>query len=139
MKTYLEFINESRIERGGIINDTVPINFKFAIDTRYSTEDELNAVIAEFEKYAEISNLNKRYLMKGSYGDRLPWAWHFEFHISFDHIHINLEVGIITTTNWGAGVKFMENIITVREFLNVGVKGVKEYIETKSDMEKFNL
>ena len=45
----------------------------------------------------------------------------------------------VKTPNWGAGWDYMEYIITPKEFLNFGIEDVKDYIETKSDADKYNL
>jgi len=33
----------------------------------------------------------------------------------------------------------MDDIITLKEFLNVGLEGVKDYIEIKDNVNKYNL
>jgi len=135
MKNYQKFINESHEQFKGINNDLRNIyfhNFKFAIDMRNKGIRETEEVFNEIRKYFDISDKDEYYLT-----NRLAWCWAFEISNSFNKA--SLYISEITVLGWGAGWKYMDDIITPKEFLNVGFKGVKEYIETKSDMKKYNL
>ena len=126
MKSYNQFINESRNIN---IDDDLSqkdlsqlLDFKFAIDIRNSTEDEKNNILKVFENYFNISDKIKKYLFGTDdtyYGT--PWAWTFDLHKSFNNIWF--DYGVITTRDWGKGVKYMEDIITPTEFLSVGLSG----------------
>jgi hypothetical protein len=142
MKNYYQFINEYRSY--GEFNKNIPLDFIFAIDLRKATLLDIGLIFKELEKYVEIEGYAKDYLlnMGKDKNINLPWAWIIEIYESFGNGNmprITLNFGIVTTPSWGAGVKYMEDIITFEEFLNVGLEGVKEYIEMRSAMKSYNL
>lgn len=131
MKKYNQFINE--MQSHSEIHSLFQFrDFEFAINVKNTTEDEKLGIIKEIEKYFEISDSVKKYL-----NTQYSWAWTFKIHNSFDTNWIDF--GIVTTGGWGSGVKYMEDIITPKEFLDVGLSGVKDYIEMKNDTKKYNL
>jgi len=140
MKSYNQFINESRnvnIEDDLSQKDLSQIlYFKFSIEVRNSTKNEKNSIIQEFEKYFKISDEIRNYLFNGR-----PWAWTFDLHKSKSFNNIWFEYGVIASKDWGKGIKYMEDIITPKEFLSVGLSGVKEYIESGigPEMKKYNM
>lgn len=129
MKTFGRFVNE--IHSKNRLSD-----FEFAIDIRDATKEELDNAIKEFEKYECIMYNSE--VMKWTEEARFAcWAWHIELRNRYNELFIYFNG--ISTPNWGKGIKYMEDIITLKEFLNVGLAGVKEYIEIKNSMNKYNL
>ena len=108
-------------------------NFEFAIDIRNSSEEEKKLVSDEFEKYTDYVKVNNYFPSQ----TQETWAWHIIIENYYNKKEIRYNV--IRTPNWGAGVEWMEYIITLKEFLNVGLAGVKDYIEMKKATDKYNL
>jgi hypothetical protein len=132
VKSYNQFINE-RVGFGNL-NSSLPENFLFAIDARNCTDEEIDAVFEEFEKYVNLNDSIKKQL-KGKYR---PWAWRVQID---NRSELQIYIHDITTPNWGAGYKWMEDIITIKDFLTVGLENVKEYIESGigPEMKKYNI
>jgi hypothetical protein len=131
LSVFENFVNE--MQSAGTEN-RLP-DFEFAIDIRNSTKEELNSTIKEFDSYSDyvkIDNYTRQYLLSND-----SWALYIHIHNCVGSMWI--EYGRVTTPNWGAGIKYMEDIITIKEFLNVGLAGVKEYIELKKASDKYNL
>jgi predicted kinase len=156
-KTFLKDLD--KIESDGYkilekVSNELP-DFEFAIDIRDGSVEDINNAINEFEKYTNYIKVNNfianklhrdcekaqlfwinNALRLGDVGQySLPWAWHIIISNSFGKKKIHSP---ITTRFWGAGVEYMEDIITLKEFLNVGLAGVKDYIEMKREERKFN-
>lgn len=132
MKNYQKFINEHYGYCNQINNNISLKSFMFAIDIRNSKEEEIDGIFKEIRKYFIIPDKDKQKLI-----NEKAWCWRFDIHIVFNEI--SLRISVVTTPGWGAGWQDMENIITPKEFLNFGLKGVEEYIGTKTDMIKYNL
>jgi hypothetical protein len=120
-------------------NNTLP-NIEFAIDIRNASDAELRQASKEFEKYTNYV----KYKDFTSSDKTIPWAWHIE--IDNKYGYKRMFYSVIKTPGWGAGVEYMEDIITIKEFLNVGLKGVKDLVKQKKeerilkkDIDKYNL
>lgn len=116
-------------------------DFEFAIDIRNSSEDDIKKANKEFEKYTDYvkinNNIKKSALHSYLIQEQPSWAWHIKIENYFDKKLIVYNG--ITTPNWGADVEWMEYIITLKEFLSVGLAGVKDYIELKKTTDKYNI
>ena len=135
MKSYKEFINENYHSTN--LGKDLP-EFKFAIDMRNSTAEEKDSILKELKKYFNINDKDDDSMLPLLSED--PWAWVFEIKKEWKpKIGKTLLCDFVTTPNWGAGWDYMEYIITPKEFLNLGIEDVKDYIETKSDADKYNL
>ena len=149
MKSYKQFLNETNgvkvvpnitIE----ILETLPINFLFCIDVTNFTDEEINKLFDEFEKYFIIENSVKKHLVaKDSFNK--PWAWRVtirghnymapRMRKKLSDYWVDFE--IITTPGWGIGsFDYKDNRITINEFLQVGLEGVKELIESGNTIIK---
>ena len=147
MKKYYQFINEKRVEmttHETIGDETfLPIDFLFAIDIRNSTNQQINELFEEFEKYINVDDTDKKRILEPGYAK--PWALRVDIsQLGYNYgdgnnRNLKVYIGMVTSPGWGAGVKYMEDIITLEEFLNVGLEGVKDYIEMKNNVNKYNL
>jgi hypothetical protein len=116
-------------------------DFEFAIDIRNSTKEELNMISKEFEKYTDYVKVNDLIVAEisndldacnSSSIHALPWAWIIKIDNNFGKkIHYQ---GIVSRN-----FEIDEDIITLKEFLNVGLAGAMEYIELKKATNKYNL
>ena len=137
MKNYNQFLNEKNYRL--VLPDD-----KFAIDVKNNTDSEKKEIISKFEKYFEIDNDVKNEMTdKERY--KIPWAWIFTIYNS-SHYRPSLNVSFVTTPNWGAGYDYMSDIITGKEFLEVGFEGVEYLISKKKEkrlmkqnVNKFNI
>lgn len=137
MKTYKQFLNEN--EAHGEFNNKLLIGFRFSVDFTNITK----------EQYLEFATEMRKYFVFEKYGmltypthDPKPWAWSFE--ISVGGRGVDLEYWPVTSNKSNfyvtdAGVKFLEKMLTIDEFLSVGFEGVRNFIKMKNDMNKFNL
>lgn len=126
MKKYNKFITES-------IQD----NFIFAINIKYISFNELDKLFKEIEinfpDYEDYGNyVNRASLEEDLKKDfNKPWALTFNIYQDFRKVAI----GKVTTPNWGYGIEYMDNILSIEEFLNVGFTGVRQYVTAR----KYNL
>jgi len=124
MKNYIQFLNEVThyLDNISISND-----FEFIIDITNCTEEEIKKAFEEFEKYTKIDNWTKKYLVTKD-ANAKPWAWRIS--IRFNWRKSCIDFGIITTRGWGIGDgNIVDDRITLKEFLEVGLEGVKDYIK----------
>jgi len=151
IKTYkiFEMSSEARLD---VQKLPVLPDIEFAIDIRNASDEEIKLAIKEFEKYTNYVKINGLVAQirkdlndkKQLTGRLLPWAWDIEICNRWGNKEIYYSS--ITTPGWGAGVKFMEDIITIKQFLEVGLAGVKDLVERireerilKQDANKYNL
>lgn len=141
MKKYSQFINENSAK--GELDKKLPIGFRFSID--FSSEEtllgneKLRLVMEEMKKYFYFKN---NYIFTYQPNDGKPWAWTFEISVSGDYAQIEFWPITSPKSNFivtDAGVKFLENMVTVDEFLEYGFEGIKNFIRMKKDASKYNL
>lgn len=128
MKNYNQFLNELRTH--GKMNDNIPINFEFAINVKDSSDQEKMEILSELGKNFEIDDYIKNALLKGQ--SNKPWTkpstWFINIWESCGNAgqrRLTLKFDPISTTN----------IVTAKEFLEVGIEGVKIFIDSK----KYNI
>jgi len=150
MKNYNQFLNEDRrdnyweldrVERAnlqakktsiGKFNKNLPEEYEFAIDVENGTKKELEKAIKEIEKFVEIDDYVKPFLLNNK-----KWcAWIIRIHAYGPPNYKNLSI----TFDWaGFSESIYEDIIPLKEFLNVGLEGVKDYFEIQDNVNKYNL
>jgi hypothetical protein len=135
MKSYFKYISEK-------IKD----NFIFAINIRYISYENFDKLFDEIENtfkgYEEYGNhINRKDLQEDIFNAEFNWQkpWALTFNINYRLNDKKVAINQVTTPGWGAGVYYMENIITIEEFLNVGFDGVEEYINMKKNINKYNI
>ena len=141
MKNYKQFLNEDTMYLNNI---SITEDFEFIIDITNCTEEEINDAFKEFEKYTTIHTRTKKYLTTKD-AQAKPWAWRVDLRNHWDKSYVRF--GIITTKGWGIGnVDIIDDRITIQEFLEVGLEGVKDYIKkgttyfrTLNTANKYNL
>lgn len=138
MKNFNEFLNEMHsISKFSKLNTPLPINFKFSINAWYSTKEEKNEAIKEFEKYFDIEDHIKLYLLSDRYKNPV---WNIELYERGNNQHERHSVRF-ETVNFMNSIMLLNDpdVITMKEFLKIGLEGIKEYIEMKKNTMKFNI
>lgn len=129
MKKYKEFLNEANS----------PDNFIFAIYIKKATTEEIDKIfelaVEYFDDFLEYNTWQRKDI------DRYkPWAIVFNMYKDFPSSKkIKAALSIVTNPGFGTGYKHMEDIVTLKEFLNVGFENIEKYIEIKNDTNKYNL
>ena len=140
MKTYNQFLNEGlqTISKLNRIEPSLPIDFKFSIDARNCIKDEINMAINEFEKYFIMEDHVKLYLQSNRY--KSP-VWNIELYESWGNSrHERHSVRFETINFWNSEMIDNDpNTITMRKFIEVGIDGVKDYIDMRKNANKYNL
>lgn len=143
MKTYNQFLNEGlqTISKLNRIEPSLPIDFKFSIDARNSTKDEKRLAIKEFEKYFHMDDHIKVYLHSDKYKNPV---WNIELYESWGNSrHERHSIKFETIDfQYNYNAEMLENDshnISIKEFLNVGLEGVENYLEMKKNVSKYNL
>lgn len=150
MKTYNQFLNEDT----NYLNIPIYKDFEFVIDIKNATEEKINKAFNEFEKYTKLEDWLKKYLVSKDGGGK-TWAWRIKLRKGYFDNKSAIELGIITTANWGLnqGMKVMDNRLTIDEFIKVGLLGAEDYINSgisyfkvldrikkrEEDVKKYNL
>jgi hypothetical protein len=137
----MKYIKKFEINEKVILSNNFPK--KFAINVKDSTDSEKREIISQFEKYFEIDNdIKKEMTDSGRY--ETPWAWVFSIYNY--SLKPYLDISFVSTPHWGAGYDYMEDIITAKEFLEIGFDGIKSLILKKKEerifkqnINKFNL
>ena len=129
MKTYKQFLNEANS----------PDNFIFAINIKNASKDEIDKIfelaIEYFDSFLEYNHWQRKDI------DRYkPWAIVFNMYKDLPNSKkFKAALSIVTNPSFGAGYKHMEDILTLKEFLNIGFENIEKYIEMKNDINKYNL
>ena len=148
MTNYIEY---SRIYKANLnlmktanAHKTVPRNFKFAVDIRNSTKLEINKAISNIIK--QTDNLDDYIkVMYSSTKIIRAWVIKTEDYVVDNYGHKNNVITFdwlesiyddVLSSNMGVDEN---NIITIKEFLDVGLEGVKKLIEMKNKAKKYNL
>ena len=130
MKKYNQFINESNyilIDSNDMIPKSEP-NIKFVIDkSTNNTIDKKKSVINEIKKYVHLFSWNEDFLMSTEH------AWEITLYNDIDNLNY-IKIGGIS---YGSAVKV--NLISLEDFLSVGLEGVEKYFEIKNKANKFNI
>ena len=132
MKKFEAFVNE--------INSPSK-NFIFAVNIKNASQEELDKLYKLMNDYF--------YYLYDSYDEfmeniknRTPiQAWSIVFNMYKDIKPDKMLTSIVYvhTPGWGEGVKHMEDIISLEKLFEVGFDGVKDYIEMKNNINKYNL
>lgn len=115
-------------------------NFIFAINIKNATKEDIEKLYKMSSDYFydfESFNDYNYFMYRINEKKIKPWALVYNMYDSINGI--NTSVSFIENTGWGKGYKYMDDIITLDEFFEVGFDNVEEYINTKSNAEKFNL
>jgi len=138
MKSYNQFkLNE--IQSRGEENLNLPKNFEFIIDISEGSKEDIQRAFEEFEKYTKLDDYIKKILVEK---DRqgYPWAWIITIRQQWYGTNYGLciQYGIITLgkINYSRDPK---NMITLKDFIAVGLEGVKEFVDMQENIKKYNL
>lgn len=129
MKTYNQFLNES-------ISDD---NFIFAINIKNASKEDIDKIfelaIEYFDEFLEYNSDKRKDI------DRYkPWAIVFNMYKHFSRdTKYKAALSLVTSPGWGAGYKHMDDIVTIKNFLEVGFENIENYIEIKNGTNKYNL
>lgn len=129
MKNYNQFLNESN-SLG---------NFIFAINLKNATKEDIDKIfelaIEYFDDFLDYNTYTRKDIERYK-----PWAIVFSmYRIIPTDKKIRAALSIVTSPNWGAGYRYMEDIITAKEFLENGFHNIEEYIRLKKVSDKYNL
>jgi hypothetical protein len=137
MKNYNQFLNERTIQ---LLKNYKLVPEEFAINVKNCTDFEKKEIVSQISKYLDIDDDDMEELTDNQRYE-IPWAWVFKID-NWNQINISF----VTTPNWGAGVDYMSDIITGKEFLEVGLEGVKDLVLLKKEerlmkinVKKYNL
>lgn len=116
-------------------------NFIFAVNIENITTDQVYQIIdklnIEFPDFNEYSTFDFRELITQikvpQFRYNIPCALVFNVYYFVDKK--NVSINRIVTRGWGAGYDYMENILSLEEFLNNNIDDIKVMIDTK----KYNL
>ncbi len=131
MKKYNQFINESNyilIDRNDMVPKSEP-NITFVIDkSTNNTIDKKKLAINEIKKYVHLFSWNEDFLMSTS-----DSSWQILLYNDIDNVnYIKIE-----SVSYGSAVK--KNVISLEDFLSVGLYGDEKYFEIKNNANKFNI
>ena len=131
MKKYNQFINENNyilIDSKDMIPESEP-NITFVIDkSTNNTIDKKKSAINEIKKYVHLFSWTEDFLMSTS-----DSSWQILLYNDIDNVnYIKIE-----RVSYGSAVK--KNVISLEDFLSVGLYGVEKYFEIKNNANKFNL
>ena len=131
MKKYNQFINENNyilIDSKDMIPESEP-NITFVIDkSTNNTIDKKKSAINEIKKYVHLFSWTEDFLMSTS-----DSSWQILLYNDIDNVnYIKIE-----SVSYGSAVK--KNVISLEDFLSVGLYGVEKYFEIKNNANKFNL
>ena len=142
MKNYNQFLNEMQGYDKDIDLSLLPKNFKFYIEIdRNDTKKQMDDAIEDIAKYFNVKPSVEKYLTENK-----PYYWSFNIQRTSKYLDGNwvdrliIFFGIITTPNWFSKTE-NENIISLKDFLFIGLKGIKEYFELNivKNINKYNL
>jgi len=152
-----EPVKEVETSANKILGDSS--EFKFAIDVSDAQYVDMDNALDEFEKYFEIQRSQKTYLKRSEHylkpgllppispGNE-PNFWlvnlsNSEKNFYKPSIDNSLFIQLNCIQKWkceyGPPVKEAADIISIEDFLEVGLTGVKEYINFGKDVKKYNL
>lgn len=131
MKKYNQFINESNyilIDSKDMVPKSEP-NITFVIDkSTNNTIDKKKLAINEIKKYVHLFSWTEDFLMSTS-----DSSWQILLYNDIDNVnYIKIE-----SVSYGSAVK--KNVISLEDFLSVGLYGVEKYFEIKNNANKFNI
>jgi len=137
MRNYNQFLNELRSL--GKMNDNLPIDFKFAINVENITDTEKYNILSEFSKYVEIDNYVIKSLISKSVNNLQAFAWIINIYESYGNTgesRLTIKFDKITISNNDIDYN---NIISAKEFLEIGLEKVKDYFDMINNTKKYNL
>lgn len=130
MKNYNQFLNEANHLD----------NFIFAIDIRNTTNEDINKIIElAIEYFDNFLEYNQHQI--SDIERYKPWCIVFNMYknLSINGKQIRASLTKVTNPSFGTGYKYMEDIITAKEFLENGFHNIEEYIRLKKTTDKYNL
>lgn len=143
MKKYNQFINENRAY--GKDNKTNDFNFNFFILLENATEENQSKAFEEFNNYVNLDSHNiKNLLITKSNIDYfkntdIEWLWYVKVYESWGNSQIPRDT-IDFVKMRSIDIRSVDNlIISLDEFLKIGLKGVETLYKVKKDANKFNI
>jgi len=143
MKKYNKFINENRAY--GKDNKHNNMDFNFFILLENVTAEKQKEAFEEFNQYVNLEEHNKKNLLitksdidyfKNS---DVGWVWYVKIYESWGNSAIPRDT-IDFLKMRTIDIRSNDNlIITLDEFLKIGLKGVETFYKVKKDAKKFNL
>jgi len=143
MKKYNQFINENRAY--GKDNKTNDFNFNFFILLENATEENQSKAFEEFNKYVNLESHNIKNLLitKSNIDDfkntEIEWLWYINVYESWGNVRIPRDT-IDFFKMRSTDLRSSDNlIISLDEFIKIGLKGVETLYKVKKDANKFNI
>jgi len=143
MKNYKQFINENRAYgKPGKYNN---MEFNFYISLSEATEEKQQLAFDEFKNYVDIEKHNiDRLLVSnkdliGFKKSNENWYWYIKIYESWGNSRIPR-----TTIDFLKIVRIINSssndfIVSLDDFINIGLEGVEEINEINKNLKKFNL
>jgi len=116
MKKYETFLNENRQS-----------HFEFSISLYNSNKSEREKIVDELSKNFDMYTYRYGII----YNDRIN-VIDLQFSIQPNGEMYNYKIAISYSLN-------AENVISIDDFLKIGMKGILEYFEIKNNTDKYNL
>lgn len=121
--------------------ENVNKDFIFAVDITNITSEQVyqleDKILSEFPNFNKSGNFDFRELIMQinvpQFKYNKPWALVFNVYYFVDKKSVS--INRIVTRGWGAGYDYMENILSLEEFLNTNIDDIKVILDTK----KYNL
>ena len=131
MKKFNKFINE--------INSIN--NFIFAVNIKNATDEQLEELEKKVKNKFNSTRPELNIVDEVNYRKGVYMKTRVIIFNMYDKISRTQDVAIsyITNPGFGKGMKHMEDIMNIDEFLKVGFDEVEKYIKIKNNIEKYNL
>lgn len=130
---FFKYLNEA-IVHNNEFNSKLPIDIKFTIDISKSKEKDRLKIVREFEKYFILSD-NTKYDITSSKNNYLT----IKFYDTRIYKNILETRKNLFTYNFSFLKPDYSFILSIEEFIDVGLIDIRKYIELKKDVKIFNL
>lgn len=124
MKKYNQFINESSKAK-----------FRFAINIEGITDEQTDKVIDKLKKY-NLSYNDEHTIRKNA---KTPGYYAIIVDVSNYTNNIHMFISSVSTRGWGDGMDYMENMLSVDDFLAIPFDDIYEDLQTKIHAKKYNI
>jgi hypothetical protein len=123
MKKYNQFINESSKNK-----------FRFAINIEGITDEQTEQLIDKLKTYNLSYNdehtIRRNVKTPGYYAIIVEVSKYSEYSIS---------ISSVSTRGWGDGIDYMQNMLSVDDFLAISFDDIYDDIQTKIHAKKYNI
>lgn len=105
-------------------------NFVFIVDQKDCTIEEKFSGLNEIKKHVDLTHWKEEFLISGCSN---VYSWRIALYYNINNTNYIKIVG----TSYGVAVKV--NLISLEDFISVGLDGVENYFEMKKSAEKYNI